>query len=154
MKFKNLLNQKFDNLTITKQLEDYYTKSGNKKHIWKTSCNCGRCDNVTGSTSDFTSGRTWKCTYCVRDEASKRISERNKKYNTFDLSGEYGVGHTTKGEEFWFDLGDYEKIKDYCWFKHHDYFVAKIDGNTVPLHKIVMDDIQNDYDVNHIKTKI
>ena len=38
-----------------------------------------------------------------------------KKYNTYDLSGEYGIGYTTKGEKFLFDLEDYEKIKDYCW---------------------------------------
>lgn len=31
--------------------------------------------------------------------------------NTYDLSGEYGIGYTTKGEEFWFDLEDYDKIK-------------------------------------------
>ena len=39
----------------------------------------------------------------------------NKKYNIYDLSGEYGIGYTRKGEKFYFDLEDYDKIKDYCW---------------------------------------
>lgn len=39
-----------------------------------------------------------------------------KKYNQYDLSGEYGIGWTTNtNKEFYFDLEDYEKIKDYCW---------------------------------------
>ena len=42
------------------------------------------------------------------------MSETFKKYNTYDLSGEYGIGYTSKGEEFYFDLDDYDKIKDYC----------------------------------------
>lgn len=38
---------------------------------------------------------------------------KNNKYN---LSGEYGVGWTSNtNEEFYFDLEDYDKIKDYCW---------------------------------------
>ena len=39
----------------------------------------------------------------------------HKKYNTYDLTGEYGIGYTSKDEEFYFDLEDYDKIKDYCW---------------------------------------
>ena len=35
--------------------------------------------------------------------------------NVYDLSGEYGIGYTLKGEPFWFDLEDYDLIKDYCW---------------------------------------
>ena len=42
----------------------------------------------------------------------------NKKYNIYDLSGEYGIGYTRKGEKFYFDLEDYDKIKDYCWHLH------------------------------------
>ena len=41
-----------------------------------------------------------------------------KKYNQYDLSGEYGIGYTTNtNKEFYFDLEDYDKIKDYCWIE-------------------------------------
>ena len=37
----------------------------------------------------------------------------NKKYNDFDLSSnDYGIGFTLKGEPFYFDKDDYEKIKN------------------------------------------
>ena len=39
-----------------------------------------------------------------------------RKYNKYDLSGEYGIGWTSNtNKEFYFDLEDYDKIKDYCW---------------------------------------
>ena len=41
---------------------------------------------------------------------------RNHKVNTYDLSGEYGIGWTSNtNREFYFDLEDYDKIKDFCW---------------------------------------
>lgn len=41
-----------------------------------------------------------------------------KKYNKYDLSGEYGVGWTSNtNKEFYFDLEDYDKIKNYCWIE-------------------------------------
>lgn len=39
-----------------------------------------------------------------------------KKYNEYDLSGDYGICFTTKNEPILFDLEDYDKIKDYCWY--------------------------------------
>lgn len=43
----------------------------------------------------------------------------NKRYNEYDLSGEYGIGYCTNtGREFYFDLEDYDKIKEYCWYEH------------------------------------
>jgi hypothetical protein len=40
------------------------------------------------------------------------------KTNKYDLSGEYGIGYTTNtNKEFYFDLEDYDKIKDYCWIE-------------------------------------
>lgn len=39
--------------------------------------------------------------------------------NRYDLSGEYGIGWTSNtNKEFYFDLDDYDKIKDYTWFEH------------------------------------
>lgn len=45
---------------------------------------------------------------------------RPKKYNRFDIeSNDYGIGWTSNtNEEFYFDLEDYDNIKDICWFVH------------------------------------
>lgn len=154
MKFKDLTGKKFKQLTVIKQFPDHYTSGGNKVHKWLCECDCGRDKNIVCSTNDLTSGKRWRCTYCVRDDAAKRMKNKNKKYNTYDLSGDYGIGYTINtNEEFWFDLEDYDKIKDYCWHKHHKYFIAKIDDKSIGLHKVVMNDLENKYDIDHIKTE-
>ena len=41
------------------------------------------------------------------------MGRKNK--NTYDLSKEYGIGYTANGDEFYFDLEDYDKIKGLSW---------------------------------------
>lgn len=44
---------------------------------------------------------------------------RLKKFNKFDLTGEFGIGWTSNtNEPFYFDIEDYDKIKDICWSVH------------------------------------
>ena len=41
-----------------------------------------------------------------------------KNYNEYDLLGEYGIGYCSNtNSKFYFDLEDYDKIKDYCWYE-------------------------------------
>ena len=71
---------------------------------------------------------------------------RPRQKNKYDLSGEFGIGYTTKGEEFYFDLEDYDIIKDYCWHFHKSHTKFYIEakkrdvGSTklVKMHRIVM----------------
>lgn len=70
--------------------------------------------------------------------------KKNKRYNRYDLTGEYGIGYTNHGVEFYFDLEDYDKIKEYCWVlsKTTDTIVARIpdsDNKLITLHRLVMD---------------
>lgn len=51
-------------------------------------------------------------------EHTTQLGYENKKYNEYDLIGSCGVGYTRKGETFYFDLEDYDKIKKYCWSKN------------------------------------
>ena len=50
-----------------------------------------------------------------------KMGRANKKYNTYNLSGEYGLGYPTNAPDapFMFDLEDHDKIKDYCWHLHY-----------------------------------
>ena len=71
-----------------------------------------------------------------------------KKYNRYDLSGEYGIGWTTNtNKEFYFDIEDYEKIKNYCWVEdvgttgYHS-IRARVPGENkkVIMHWVIMDE--------------
>lgn len=77
-----------------------------------------------------------------------------KQYNTYDLSGKYGKGWTHKGEEFWFDLEDYDKIKDYCWhFNQWGHLISTERGGKkrIFLHRLVMEPIPDGMVVDHIQ---
>jgi len=67
-----------------------------------------------------------------------------RKQNKYDLSGEYGIGYTSKGEEFYFDFEDYETIKNYCWsINKLGYLLAKRRDNpskTIYMHRLLMKD--------------
>jgi hypothetical protein len=61
--------------------------------------------------------------------------------NKFNLDGEYGIGYTSKGEEFYFDLEDYDKIKDYTWYITRKGYVSTTDKITHKkffMHNLVM----------------
>ena len=130
--------------------ENKIRPNGLKIITWSCLCDCGKLINVTSS--NLRSGKTKSCGCLQKENASKLKS----KYNTYDLSGEYGVGYTSKGDEFHFDLEDYDKIKDYCWRQRTDLmFDAKLkNGNNnqrILLHRLIMsDNLNNNHQIDHI----
>lgn len=67
-----------------------------------------------------------------------------KKYCRYDLTGEYGIGYTTNNNTpFYFDLDDYNKIKEYAWrLAPIGYIVAysPILKTIIYLHHIILPD--------------
>jgi len=96
--------------------------------------------------SSLRNGHTKSCG-CLQREIVKEISQTSKNHNTYDLTGEYGIGYTKKGEEFYFDLEDYDKIKNYSWHINADGYV--VTGYTaILMHRLVMncpDDMETDH---------
>lgn len=113
--------------------------------MWHCRCECGNEKDI--ASSDLQNGSAKSCGCLQRELTSKR----RKKYNTYDLTGGCGVGYTTKGEEFYFDLEDYDKIKNYCWRKRRDkYLDAKLcDGTNsrILMHKVILN---GDSEIDHI----
>lgn len=118
-------------LTVIK-LSDNRTARGATK--WICQCACGSICEVEGG--NIRQGVTLSCG-CYQKE---RASKTHKMFNVYDLSGEYGVGYDSKGNEFYFDLDDYNKIKDICWNVGDDGRVSGcIHGKMVRMHKIITD---------------
>ena len=78
-------------------------------------------------------------------------NKNHKKYNRYDLTGEYGIGYTLKGEEFYFDLEDYEKIKEDCW--HIDANGYVVNGKRKRFHRIIMNLNNPKIPIDHINHK-
>lgn len=143
----DLNGKRFGRLTIIKRVENRILPSGQKRSQWLCKCDCGNYATVLGYM--LTSGNTQSCG-CLHNEAFARA---RKKYNNYDLSGEYGVGYTTKGDEFYFDLEDYDKIKDYCWtIRNNGYVTAYCPAtmNHILLHRLIMNCDNNNLYIDHI----
>lgn len=75
-----------------------------------------------------------------------------KKYNDYDLSGEFGIGYTTNSNDiFYFDLEDYDKIKDIAWYcnnKDGRKYMENKSDKSYSIHRLIMEAIKGEY-VDH-----
>lgn len=131
---------RFGRLVVISQNEnDHIFPSGRRAATWNCQCDCGNICVVLGW--DLTSGDTKSCGCMQKEIVADRGSKMWKKYNTYDLSGEYGVGYTEDGDEFWFDKEDFELIKSYYWYYDTNGYITTRPTNSseIKLHRLVMD---------------
>ena len=115
---KDLTGMVFGRLTVLEQAEDYINPNGKHYAQWLCQCNCGSNPKIVKQ-ENLKNGTTKSCG-CLHLERATQIAKKFlHKTNKYDLSGDYGIGWTSNtNEEFYCDLADYDKIKDYYW--HED----------------------------------
>lgn len=146
-KIKDLTGKQFDRLTAIRQCG----RDKNGRVLWECKCNCGNPNLIKVSSNCLTQGTVRSCG-CLKSDC-QRI------YNEYDLSGEYGVGYCKQpnkyGEyKFYFDLEDYDKIKNYTWSfdKKYGYVRAwNSKGNPcyIKMHRLVMGVVDPKINVDH-----
>lgn len=131
---EDLTGKIFHRLTVIK-------KNGidnNGSFLWECECSCGNQYHPLISTTALKYGRTKSCG-CLKKELT---SQRSRKYNTYNISGEFGIGWTTNtNTQFYFDLEDYDLIKNYCWLENDQgYIVTRTtEGKfNLRLHRLVL----------------
>lgn len=162
-KFRDITGQKFGRLTAKYYDNNYITKSGKKCRVWWCECDCGNPNLVPVTLHNLIDEITKSCGCYHQEQTVINNKKYKKKYNTYDLTGEHGIGYTMKGEEFYFDLEDYDKIKDYCWHIHNRGYVScSINkGKDKPkkdlmMHTLIMNgydeelNVKNNMEVDHI----
>ena len=107
--FIDLTGQKFHKLTVISR-----APNRGRQTMWFCICDCG--NEKTVGASHLKSGHTKSCGCYNVEKVAERNKNTKKKTNKYDLSGEYGIGWTSNtNKEFYFDLEDYDKIKEICW---------------------------------------
>lgn len=137
---------RFGKLKVIK-FNGYQENINAKRRMWLCKCDCGNEKIIRGS--HLTTGKIVSCG-CY---GKSLIGINSKKYNTYDLTGEYGIGYTSNtNHEFYFDLEDYDKIKDYCWRQDIDHVIAPISNSltTIGIHRVIMNCNNNELVVDHI----
>ncbi len=168
-KVKDLTGQKFGKLTVLERAPDKYYPCGTKEYRWKCQCDCGNITIVATNHLKRKKHPTQSCGCIVKKNAIKQLNKihngeyaSHKEYNKYDLSGEYGIGYTKYPNKeginyFYFDLEDYNKIKNYCWHFARGYIEAwdylNKDKNTnIRIHRLIMN-CPSDKEVDHINHK-
>lgn len=113
-KLIDLTGMVFDRLTVIRRVENRITPKGYSSVMWECECECG--NKIITYGRNLRKKETKSCG-CLHQEIINNFGKTLKKYNKYNLSGDYGIGYTSNtNEEFYFDLEDYDKIKDYCWY--------------------------------------
>ncbi|MBO5969848.1 MAG: hypothetical protein J6S14_15280 [Clostridia bacterium] len=152
-------NQKYGRLTTLRCV-------GTNKHrnkMWECICECG--NKVVLSTGVLSTGNTKSCG-CLAREHNDKLKEMGVPYrfrkgqnldegqtpiNTYDLSGEFGVGYTPRGEPFYFDKEDYDLIRPFLWYVKNDgYIITGTHDFKTSMHRMVMGCDDHGMDVHHI----
>lgn len=141
IKAKDMTGEKYGRLTVMKRVG---TK--NRNAMWLCKCDCG--NETIVSRSGLIRGQTTSCG-CYQKEV---ISQIKKKYNTYDLSKEYGIGWTDEGNAFYFDIEDYDLIRNYYWSNHQNKYIrTKIDNLNRPMmHQIISNKYFDGHMLDHI----
>ncbi len=145
--FNDLTGQTFERLKVIKRVENYIPIKGTRERVqYLCQCDCDGENSKVIVRGDHLIGGKVKSCGCLHRELT---SNRFKKYNTYDLTGEYGIGYTFNNEIFYFDLENYNKIKDHCWCINGDgYVMARINGVMILMHRLIMD-CPDDMEVDH-----
>ena len=124
--------------TETPNQEMLYTEATGK---WR--CECLQCGNINtwATRYELESGSRKYCKECGKKARGKR-----KHKIVYDLSGEYGVGYTyNTNNPFYFDLEDYDVIKDYSWKENSNGYATAVKASKdVLMHRLVTHAEPND----------
>jgi len=142
-KFVDLTNREFNRLTVIREVG----RSNSGDVLWLCKCNCGNLEDIIVTSSNLQLYHTQSCG-CYKKE---KISEAKKINNIFNTSGEYGLGYTTKNEEFYFDLEDYKLLNSYSWHTtDNGYLTNNYEHTHLYLHRLIMKVNKKDEIVDHI----
>lgn len=156
-KFIDLTGQRFGMLTVIRRGENHISPTNPKKPYvqWYCDCDCGNKDILIRGDS-LKTGNTKSCG-CYAKIFAYNVGKDNRLYNNYDLTGEYGIGWTTNtNKEFYFDLEDYDKIKDYTWYENDSdgYIRTSFENKKIYFHRIIMDVHEFEIQVDHVGGKL
>ena len=149
-----MIGNRYNNWTIIDYAEDRIDSSG--KHHKRCVCRCD-CGTVIEKDLYKVKNGAKMCKSCHVKKLISASIPFEKLTNRYDLSGDYGIGYVNNSNmEFYFDLEDYDKVREHCWSNSGGYIHTHINGKSVSLHRLIMG-LSGNHDrvtiVDHINRK-
>jgi hypothetical protein len=133
--WKSLVGQRFGNWVVVSEIDAIRSLCR---------CDCGTIKPVTRTSLKQGTSKSCGC-------LSKEYAQKRRKFCKYDLTNDYGVGYTHKGDKFYFDLEDFDKIKNYSWSCNKEgYLMTSIEGKTYRMHRIIMNCSDSKIWIDHI----
>lgn len=111
-------------LMVIQQVNDYVDNNGNRQAQWLCECSCEEHNQVIVIGSRLRNNKqcTKSCGCLAKELSAKRLQGKYKlndyHLNLQDEHGFYGVGYCANTKsEFYFDMEDYNKIKNITWYE-------------------------------------
>jgi hypothetical protein len=121
-------------------------KSKNNNTKWLCQCDCGNETTVTGGNLSY--GSVKSCGCLAKEETSKR-RKSSRRPNKYNLENEFGIGYVDD-KEFYFDLEDYNKIKEFNWsINKYGYLTSSYNGKRIMFHQIILDKLNDEQVPDH-----
>lgn len=126
----DLTGQQFGELTVISMAEPLMMPCGRKQIKWHCVCSCGNYTDVLST--HLRRGKTISC--------GCQQGKRETRPNRYEDKGDYYVGYTFDGREFYVDKEDFDKIKDYHWYIDGDGYVAThINKKSIRMHRLIIE---------------
>lgn len=151
---EDLTGRQFGRLLVIDQSDDYIEPNGIHRIRWLCTCLCSDHKNIKVLEKDLLRGHSKSCG-CLQKERVAETGKKNHKTNIYNLTHDFVIGFTyNTNEEFYCDLCDFDKIKDYCWsvmtnpHDGHKVLIAKdrTTGKNITMHRL----LTNIKDIDHI----
>lgn len=120
-KFQDLTDKTFYRLKVIKRVEDYISPKGRRNPQWLCQCECGSPPKIVSGNS-LKQGLIKSCG-CLHKETARNIGQNNIQTNKYEFKTDYGIGYDSNNKQFYFDIEEYNKIKDYYWYVQKDGYV-------------------------------
>ena len=154
-------------LTVIAQAEDYIKPNGKHLAQWLCECNCKAHNKIIVISESVKSGHTKSCGCIQKEFTITKNQKQFRKTNIYNLNledenGLYGVGYCLNtGNRFYFDMDDYNKIKNYCWSevkckdKQYTYVQARHSetGKIIRMHNLIVGKYYDHVDRNPLNNR-
>lgn len=151
-KYRDLTGIKFNNIEVIgedierNEIQQQRVKNKEIKYFrrfWVCKCSCGNKFSILDTVILEKSQKG--CMECCSKRRATPI-----KSNRYDLSGEYGIGYLKDNEPFYFDLEDYDLIKDIYWNKTNAGYIRGYKNKKQKwIHRMVINKNENEV-IDHI----
>lgn len=126
-------------LTVIRRVKD----KNKGRARWLVECSCINKTQFEVDGKPLRNGNTTSCG-CIQKEKARSIGKANKRYNEIKIEGDVVIGFTSNThKEFYVDLKNFDKIKDYCWYEKKNGNTSRLlakniqTGKTISMHKLL-----------------